>query len=347
MIRPALKSRWTGLQLAALFCLGLLASRALAQPQTSPVALTNRPAPERFLIILDISAPMQKRASNVQRVVGQLFSSGLQGQMDRGDSIGVWTYNDELHTGEYPLLRWSKEAGGEITIGLVQFVQKQIYSKSPNLSPVMAQLTNVVAKSEKITVILFSDGSQSLAGTPFDAQIAQAFALNQAEQRKQSMPFVTILRAARGEFVSVKVNTPPWPVEIPGYPGEAATVTPELPEPTVPVVSEPVEAQPAPLPTNLPVVSTVEPPPVEPPPAAPVTPPVVESKIAPAQVQTNLPPEPTVTATATSGKLPLIPIVAGVAVVVVGFAALLLALTRRSREPRVSLITRSMNKDEK
>ena len=92
----------------------------------------------------------------------------------------------------------------------------------------MAQLTSVVADSDKITVILISDGSEPLAGTPFDVQIAEAFRLNAAEQRKQAMPFITVLRAAKGKFVSLRVNTPPWPFELPPYPGETVPVAPPV-----------------------------------------------------------------------------------------------------------------------
>jgi hypothetical protein len=370
-------------------CLCLLAVWFSAPAQTVPPAgagRTNRTSSsERFLLIVETSPSMQKRVANVQRTVGQLFSSGLNGQLHPGDTIGVWTYNDELHAGKFPLKRWTPQTSREITLALVRFIQQQSYDKPARLAPVLAQLTNVIASSEKITVLLVSDGSEVPLGTPFDAQIAEAYKHNAAEQQEQSMPFVTILRAARGEFTGFTVSTPPWPVEFPPAPTNpppvAKSLPVEKPAPPLPVTPAvvPVPKVPSPgfpvpsldsglrtpdsgvtpPPTKPPVVSEVAPPSVEKTNEAVVaipTPPTVVSNVWPVQLErtnsaTIPPPEPetaAIPAAAVEGKLPFIPILAGVAVALVGLALLCFALLRRSREaPRVSLITRSMNKDEK
>ena len=95
-----------------LLCLCFVTSAFSGLAQTRPAAAgqTNRLSTERFLIILDISAAMQKRATNVQRVVSQLFSTSLIEQLHPGDTIGLWTYSAELHTGEFPLQRWTPPA---------------------------------------------------------------------------------------------------------------------------------------------------------------------------------------------------------------------------------------------
>src|SRR5262245_41832029 len=215
-------------------CLCILVVTSLAQTPPPTVA-TNRLSSDRFLVILDISVGMEKRSENMQSVIGQLFSSGFGGQLRRGDTIGMWTYNDSLHTGEFPLQRWTPQNARPATSLAAQFAQNQRYSKRSNLSPVMAQLTNVIANSDRITVILVSDGSESPTGTPFGKQIAEAFKLNADEQRRQSMPFVTVLRAVKGEFIGFKVSTPPWPIEYPAFPPEPATMTaaPTNPPPVV------------------------------------------------------------------------------------------------------------------
>jgi hypothetical protein len=359
-------------------CVWALALPALAQTNRATGPRTNSPAVERFLLVVETSAAMQKRATNVLNVVGRLFSSGANGQLDRGDNIGVWTYDSDLHTGQFPLQRWTPQTGREITFKLVQFIQQQRYARQSRLAPVMAQLTNVIADSDKITVILISDGSETPVGTTFDEEIAAAFKFNAAEQRRQAMPFVTILRAAKGKFVSLRVNTPPWPIELPTYPGgldsisttadtnpapvraetapPPAPITPVAPEPATKPAETNLVASP---PTNPPVVLESTPPPVEPPtnpspaPAVVVTSKPVETVVASTKVlPTNPPPvvstEPAVTAGKSPGKLPLLPILAGAGVVLVGLTVVCFALLRRSRaEPRVSLITRSMNKDGK
>ena len=353
---------WTGLILSV--C--LMALSLSGHAQTSPPGRINRPTPGRYLIIIETSAAMQKRSTNVLRSVDQLLTSSLAGQLHRGDTIGMWTYNNELHAGAFPLQRWTPTAGKEIMLATVQFVHELTYSKQARLAPVMTQLTKVVADSDKITVILISDGSESPTGTPFDRQIAEAFKLNNAEQRRQAMPFVTILRAAKGEFVSFKVNTPPWPIELPAYPGEPASVTPAPTEITPPppkakvtapvkpvtpaVVSEPLPVTPHTNSSATNVVAVAVELPTNPAPTVVAAPPPAPTNITPAANPTPvLPPEPATAATAgAENKMPVIPILIGAGIVLVGITILSLALLKRSRPPpRVSLITRSMNKGPK
>ena len=353
-------------------CFVTIAISGSAQNPPRTATQTNELSTDRLLVILDISSGMQKRSENMQRVISQMFSSGFNGQLRRGDTIGMWTYNDSLHTGEFPLQRWTPQSARQVTSLAVQFAQNQRYANQSSLAPVMVQLTNVVADSDRITVVLVSDGSSTPAGTPFDAQIAEAFKLNMAEQLKQAMPFVTVLRAVKGEFVGFKVNTPPWPIEFPDFPPDLVIATPEPTNPPVAKIEslKPVE----PVATNEPKSTSVETnyqtstntnPPV-----------VVESKPTPPEPATNPspivapglpPPTPTVaqplppptntaTASAQATDLPgsepagvssIIPFVIG-SVALVGLGILCLALLQRSRRPtRVSLITRSMNKDRK
>ncbi|HEX5220319.1 MAG TPA: hypothetical protein VFZ59_12180 [Verrucomicrobiae bacterium] len=344
-----------------------------AQNQPSTTTRTNRLSSDRVLAILDISAGMQKRADNLQRVVDHLFLSGFNGQLRPGDTIGMWTYNDSLHTGEFPLQRWTPQSARQIASLAAQFAQNQRYSKPSNFSPVMAQLTNVVADSDRITVVLISDGSSSPSGTPFDSQIAESFKLNAAEQFRQAMPFVTVLRAVKGEFIGFKVNTPPWPIEYPPFPPEpivapAQSTNPpvakvESPKPVAPVATNkpkpviPETNQPSPPPviTNPPVVVA---PPTTPaaPPSNPPPPTVATSSSAPTtNVGRTLPPTNTANAV-TPSKSPVsepsrslatLPVIVG-GTALIGLAILCLVLLRRARRPaRVSLITRSMNKDRK
>lgn len=351
---------------------------ALGQATNAPAGGGQRPEPERFLFIIDVGSDMQKRATNVQRVVHQLFATGFQGQLRPGDTIGMWTYNNELHTGQYPLQRWLPRVAREISVASVQFVQDLRYDKRSRLEPVLA-LASVVADSDRITVILISDGEEAPVGTPFDQRIAETFKLYVTEQRRLTMPFVTILRAVQGRYVGVKVNTPPFPLEFPAYPDEASnhkststdspppkTETPPPPPPVKPAVTtepKPTVTEtnpPVTAPTNPPVVSTPPPPLATPTNPAPVA---INTQTSPPRPQTlrqrqpskpirwqrhqplrstrgpNAPPDT---------RRSLVPLLAGVGIVLTGLAILSLALWKRSRAaPRVSLITRSMNKDRK
>lgn len=343
----------------------LLAAPARAQ---SPAPATPNPATaERFLIIVETSAAMQKRAENVQKALGSVISSGLQHNMAPGSTIGIWTFNDKLATGQLPLQLWNPSTRQTVALTLVQFLQQQKYEKPAHLPVAWEAATNIVAQSERITLLLVTTGSDPMLGTPYDTEITESYLKNGEQQRKQNMPFLTILRAVKGKFVAFAVNMPPWPLEVPAYP-DGFHPTP----PPAPVVAEPKPAPPVvkrPDPAILSATNTIylteaAPPseptttaPTQPNPAsnalattAPSTPaepaaatdlkPNVATPPAPAKIAEPEPARPP------NAKFPVVTIlIAGIALLL-GVMVVFLALLRWSRRATgESLITHSMNKD--
>jgi hypothetical protein len=359
------------IQLLALLVAWLTAVDSSAQTATS--TNSNPPAPERFLIIVETSAAMQKRADNVRMVVGSVIANGLKGQMPSGGTVGLWTFNEQLFAGLMPLQLWTPATRQRVAQKVVQVLEQQKNEKSSRLAAIWPAITNLVANSEHLTLLLVTSGSDPISSTPYDALITESFSKNAEQQRKSNMPFLTILRAAKGQIVAFAVNTPPWPLEVPEYPEEFKPTPPPPPAPVVtnappPVAkrpdrsvlsptnvihlvetSAPVEVPslpPAPAlePTNQPVIAppqTTNAPPTNPPPAATIknkpTPPAATPVAAPTPLQSE-PLEKQKSSMATI-------LVVGICLLV-GVLALFVLLLRRSRgSTRESLITRSMNQN--
>src|SRR5689334_10730875 len=66
----------------------------------------------RYLFIVDTSYSMRRRADAVQKTASNLLLSGMRGELRRGDTIGIWTINEDLYTGRLPLQRWTPENNG-------------------------------------------------------------------------------------------------------------------------------------------------------------------------------------------------------------------------------------------
>lgn len=268
------------LRAAALFG-GLLCS-FFAGAQTPGAGATNAPDAERFLFIVETSATMAKRSENLQKVVASIVANGLHGQIGPRSTIGIWTFNEQLFTGKLPVQTWTPDTRQILALTFAQFLQKQPYEKSPRLSAVWEAVTNVVAKSEHITLLLVTSGHNPVVGTPYDAIIAESFKANLETQRERDMPFLTILRAARGQFVAYSVTTPPWPLEVPEYPAGLKPVV-ALPPPSQPII--PTAAPPLVIKhENLIVTGTPEPAPAP----ARVVPEVVSNVVAGSVAPTNV-----------------------------------------------------------
>ncbi len=173
---------------------------------------------DRFLLIVNTSSAMQRRAQNLQTVLSNLFASAFEGEIKPGDTIGLWTYNETLQAGKFPLQIWPKTNGQQVASAVLQFLKKQRFEKRDNFASVVEALPSVVKNSRCITIILCTDGENPIAGTPFDKQVNSAFDLNAPVQRKARMPFITIMRFDSGKPIGVIVNMPPWPVEFPKFP---------------------------------------------------------------------------------------------------------------------------------
>jgi hypothetical protein len=202
--------RWLFWMLAA-WC-GLFAARVGAQ----------NPAPandaNRFLVIVETSRAMRGQGEVVGKALEQVLASRADGQLRRGDTLGVWTFNEDVYTGRFPLQMWSLEAGPAITGGILEFVKGQPYEKNGRLDNALAGMYEVMKISDLITVIIFSTGAEPMRGTPFDKEINAAYQQRLAEAQKNRTPMATVLQAQRGKIINYTVNALPWPVVVPELP---------------------------------------------------------------------------------------------------------------------------------
>ncbi|MGN6554188.1 MAG: hypothetical protein ACTHLW_10750 [Verrucomicrobiota bacterium] len=205
---------------------------------------TNRPPDgNRWLFVFETSKLMQHRAESSAQMAASMIMSGLKGQMHSGDTLAVWTFNDTLHSGVFPLQLWTPETSKQVAQRVFEFLKNQKYEKNPNLAKIMPELDGVIKDSEFITTILFSDGSSEIKGTPFDAKINASYKEWASQQKKSEMPFITLLRAKQGTITHYVVNTPPFPLDLPPLPEELLRPKPvepiKIPEAPKPVATLP------------------------------------------------------------------------------------------------------------
>jgi hypothetical protein len=292
-------------RLGALMVLALWAWPVFAQTNAPP----DRSG--RFLFIVDTSAAMRRRAPAVQKAVENLLRSSMGAQLQAGDTLGVWTFDEELAAGRFPLQRWSPETGASVANNVVAFLKAQRYQKQSRFEVVAPALKLIVKESYRLTVLLVTDGNETITGIPFDREIQGVWERYFKTQQKARMPFITVLRVNRGQIINATVNLAPWPVEFPAFPPEPELVeaqklkSPEskpVPRSTVPsliVIGKKPEAPAAadtnvvtaaPTENNVPIKVEATSPPVTP--ATPQLNPD-ESKPAPAPSLVPTPPEAT------------------------------------------------------
>lgn len=257
-----------------------------------------KPQPERWLLVIDTSDAMSRRAKALEGVIGELLVSSMSGQMPAGSQLGIWTYNKELNAGIVPLQTWNPGNSNRIAGRTAQFIGTLKFQGKASLDAVMSQLNRVVKDSRRLTVVIFSDGSHQIAGTPYDGALNEAYAAARPDMKNTRMPLVTVLRSEKGKFIGQNVSFAPWPISFPPFaPEPVIPVVPVKPKPVEPVKSIVIgnSSKPTQPATNqlvltpAPEVKPVTEMPVTPPPAAkPVeAPPAPKVEPAGADTQTN------------------------------------------------------------
>ena len=213
----------------------------LALPLNAPAQPNS---PQRWLFVFDLSSTMKKRLPATEAVLKNFFASAAEGRLQDGDNIGVWTYDQKTHGGQFPLAVWNQATATTLPTNLIAFLESRTYSATSQLSALQPALNGVITNSERLTIVIFCDGESDITATPYDVGINQSFLDGQAERKKNSQPFVVLIRTLSGKYIGCTVNFPPGAINIPLF------------------------LQPAP-PTNVPppppvAVAAVKPPPVVP-----------------------------------------------------------------------------------
>jgi hypothetical protein len=325
----------------------LLIPPLYAQPE--PQAIQNR-----FLLIFDTSAMMKKCLPTTQVAVKKLFFSMMNGQLQPGDTIGVWTFAKDVVPGRFPLQQWQPENAATIASNITAFVESQRYRKSTDFEATMLLLSAIVQDSDRLTVLIFCDGDGEINHTPFDDAINKIFEKNRRPLQKALQPFVIVLRSQTGVYAGYTVNSAAGPVDFPQFPP-----IPQAPEATLP--NPPPALAPVVVAPSLIIIGTNVgtnlPPPASPvpklemtnsPPSVAPTNPVAETSNTPPEtvmIKTNLaapinsvilPPENS--SISGGGALKI-----GVALLIGAVAVVTLMICRARKVDRSSLITRSMD----
>ena len=221
-------TRWLGAGMAALvlFC--------------HPAAQAAQAA--RWLLVFDTSSAMKKRLPATESALKNFLASNGGGQIHPGDSVGVWTFDQQLRPGLFPLIHWSPANAGATTSNLVAFIRQQHFRGNTSFAALQPLLGEIVSDSERLTVLIFCDGQDEIKWTPYADGINRTFRQNLDERKNSRQPFVLLVRTQRGKPTGCTVNFPPGIVTIPPFPPlplpppppEATNDLPPLPASTAP-----------------------------------------------------------------------------------------------------------------
>ena len=200
----------------------------------------------KYLIIVDTSLSMSRMAETTARSLHQMVSSGLYGQMKEGEVFTIWTFNESIQQREFPLNAWKPELKQSLGNRVLQFMASQRYRRSQNMHALMNALTRARGICPNLAVLLVTDGSQAIVGTPFDRTINNAYGWRADELKAAKVPFLTVLMSEKGKFVGSTVHAANEPLELPLGPGgrrivgKSRSAQKPVPAPVIPQAPRPI-----------------------------------------------------------------------------------------------------------
>ena len=195
------------------------------------------PEPGRFLLLFETSPGLKKNLPALKQTLDALFASNLQHEMQENDDLAVWTVDQELHTGTFPLASWAPAEAETYSARLKDFLGRQKFSPRASLGAVQPLLNRVIKNSERLTVLIFCDEQSRLLGTPYDSGVNEIItnALTRTtvtRTKAEPQMFVLVLRSYQGEYLGCSVNRSA-PLNFPKFP------PPPSPKPEPPPIKPP------------------------------------------------------------------------------------------------------------
>ncbi len=207
----------------------------------------------RLLLVFETSAATKKSMPVVEKFLKQLFALDMSEQLQRGDTVGVWTLERHLNAGQFPLQHWAPENASAIASNITTFVEHQHYARNGSFDELPQPLNQIMQDSEQLTVLIFCDGRSEIHGTPYDAEINGVFQ-QQAKQIKAGQPFVIVLRSQLGKYIWATVGIPPAMINFPQFPPLPQPV--EATAPAAPTNLSPVAPAPVVIVPSLIIIGT-------------------------------------------------------------------------------------------
>ena len=127
---------------------------------------------------------MKKNLPLVKQALDDLFSSNLQHEMQDNDDLAVWTVDQDLHTGTFPLANLGAGGRRDVFGAAEGFSGRQKFTRRASLEAIQPLLNRVVKNSARLTVLIFCDGESRLLGTPYDSGMNPVIKKTGANQRR-------------------------------------------------------------------------------------------------------------------------------------------------------------------
>ena len=244
------------LLLLLLACVGLADLSPAATNIASTSASKAAADGGRFLFVVNTSSSMRRIEAPTRQAVFDMVFTGLDGYMRSGDTFGLWTFNEEIQAGDFPMQVWDTQNPMDAAARVAAHLRTQRYSGGSDTSALMPKLQSVIGAVRNVTVFIVMDAGTKFEGTSFDESANNSIQRQAREQARVKKPFITTIIAREGRIAAAFVTIAGQPINLPERPAPALVKKPAAPV-TVPDATHASTPAPPPIPQRVKVTEIV------------------------------------------------------------------------------------------
>lgn len=199
------------------------------------------PTGNRFLLVVETSTASSRLKHGGRQAAFDLVFTGVNGQMREGDTLGLWTFNEEVFAGRYPMQTWSPTNNMDLATRTGLFLKEQPYAKRGRIEPVIKHVFGLMAAIKDVNVFIISDPGARFGETALGQAFKTEFASTARRAREAKQPVITTLVARNGSISN-------WYVTVAGQPIRLPAIAIPAPQPKI------VQTAPAPKASRPPAV---------------------------------------------------------------------------------------------
>ena len=139
---------------------------------TKSLAADSSSAPQyNFVFVLDTSVSMDAHKALAAKFTWDLVDSGFRGVSQPGDSVDIWTYDQENHISKFPPEIWDQGEAQRIAGNVARFINLQKFKGGSRFESVAKDLNSLLPHTKGLMVLLLTDGEEPISGISLDVEI--------------------------------------------------------------------------------------------------------------------------------------------------------------------------------
>jgi len=191
----------------------------------------------RFLFVVETSATSSRLDHGGRQALVDLIYTGVYGQMRTGDTFGLWSFNEQVFAGVYPMQTWDSENTMELASNAGQFLKGQRYHKKGRFEPVVQEVLGLVRGIKDVNIFIISDSETRPPADAFGPAFDREYAENIARLPNTKTPLITTIVGRNGSISNWLVTVGSEPIRLPAF----AILPRVAPKPAAPATVAKVE----------------------------------------------------------------------------------------------------------